>query len=66
MISPTYVFAPQVSQLKSEQHVIRHKAVVAARELLTGTKHIQCLTAGITPALIEALKVREASAHGTV
>lgn len=49
----------QVGELRSDNPVVKSKAVVAARELLvTPTKHIQCIAAGITPALIDLLKVR--------
>jgi hypothetical protein len=48
----------QVDELQSGNAVIRAKAVVAARELLVApTKHIQCIAAGITQALIRLLDV---------
>eukprot|EP00775_Hariotina_reticulata_P011490 gene11490-11633_t len=49
-------YAKTVKELQSENAVIRAKAVVAARELLVApTKHMQCIAAGITKALIQLL-----------
>lgn len=51
----------QVQELQHEDIVIRRKAVVAARELLCKPeKYIQCIAAGVTPALIALLKVSAA------
>eukprot|EP00877_Chromochloris_zofingiensis_P003994 jgi/Chrzof1/13596/Cz08g03190.t1 len=50
----------QVQELQHEDIVIRRKAVVAARELLCKPeKYIQCIAAGVTPALIALLKEEE-------
>ena len=55
-------FVVQVGELKSENPVVKAKAVVAVRDLLVApTKHIQCIAAGITPALVDMLKVRRSS-----
>eukprot|EP00878_Enallax_costatus_P043865 GHUV01051964.1.p1 GENE.GHUV01051964.1~~GHUV01051964.1.p1 ORF type:complete len:252 (+),score=78.34 GHUV01051964.1:492-1247(+) len=52
-----YAYDKIVGQLKSDNPIIRAKAVVAARDLLVApTKHIQCIAAGITPALVDMLK----------
>lgn len=47
----------QVAGLRSENPTIKSKSIVAARELLVAPeKHIQCIAAGITPALRDLLK----------
>lgn len=51
--------------LRSDNATIKSKSIVAARELLVAPeKHIQCIAAGITPALRDLLKQQEGSAGG--
>lgn len=52
----------QVGEQSSESPIVKAKAVVAVRELLvTPTKLIQCIAAGVTPALLGLLKVKRLS-----
>jgi hypothetical protein len=55
----------QVAGLRSDNAVIKSKSIVAARELLVAPeKHIQCIAAGITPALRDLL-VQQAAVAST-
>jgi hypothetical protein len=57
----------KVRQLRSEDAVIQAKAVVAAREMLCmPLKQIQCISAGITPALVQLLTVSTAYSNCTM
>lgn len=49
--------------LKSDNGIIKSKSVIAARELLVAPeKHIQCIAAGITPALRDLLTPQDEAA----
>ncbi|WIA43362.1 hypothetical protein OEZ86_009851 [Tetradesmus obliquus] len=51
-----YAYGKIVGQLRSDNAVIKAKAVVAAKEMLCmPLKRIQCISAGITSALVELL-----------
>lgn len=55
----------QVRELRHEDARIRRKAVLAARELLVAPqKLVQCIAAGVTPALIALLQVGSCSRLG--
>jgi hypothetical protein len=52
-----------VAGLKNDNGIIRSKSVIAARELLVAPeKHIQCIAAGITPALRDLLTPQDEAA----
>ena len=56
---------PQVAGLRSGDAVVAAKSVLAARELLAPPeRHIQCIAAGVTPALRELLAATPADAPG--
>ena len=49
----------QVRELQDPNLVVRQKALLAARELLAvPINHVQCIAAGITPAIVALLAVR--------
>ena len=49
-----------VRELRDADLVIKQKALLAARELLgSPTSYVQCIAHGITPAVVELLKVRQ-------
>jgi hypothetical protein len=54
----------QVRELGDANLVVRQKSLLAARELLgNGVSYVQCIAAGITPAVVVLLKVRVAWQH---
>eukprot|EP00955_Chlamydomonas_euryale_P073918 361885-Chlamydomonas_euryale.AAC.2 len=49
----------QVRELKDSSLVVRQKSLLAARELLgSGVSYVQCIAAGITPAVVALMTVR--------
>ena len=49
---------PQVNELKDKNLIVRQKSLLAARDLLASPiDYMQCIAAGITPAVIRLLKV---------
>jgi hypothetical protein len=54
----TAPYLSQVAQLRHGDSGVRAKALLAARELLcTPAQHVQCIAAGMSPALVELLQV---------
>lgn len=56
----------QVRELRGSDAVVRAKAAVAVRELLAApASHVQCIAAGVTPALVALLQVRRGGVFST-
>jgi hypothetical protein len=51
-------FPKIVREIRDEDLEVKRRALIAARELLgSSTSYVQCIAAGITPAVIALLKV---------